>query len=74
MRVLLHTPRKQIEMKASSHLSVDLNVDLFNPILDILQDHKIHSVKDIVEALKDHFNEMDIFTVLAILAGKIIWL
>ncbi|THA02977.1 methyltransferase [Rodentibacter pneumotropicus] len=70
LRVLLHTPRKQIEMKASSHLSVDLNVDLFNPILDILQDHKIHSVKDIVEALKDHFNEMDIFTVLAILAGK----
>ncbi|OOF41596.1 hypothetical protein BKK49_04615 [Rodentibacter rarus] len=70
LRVLLHTPRLKIEMKASSHLNVGLNEALFNPVLDILQDHKIHSVKDIVETLKDRFNEIDIFNVLAILAGK----
>ncbi|MBF0752580.1 MULTISPECIES: class I SAM-dependent methyltransferase [unclassified Pasteurella] len=68
--VLLHTPRQQIEMKASSHLNIDLNEGLFNPVLDILQDHKIHLVREIVETLKERFNEADIFNALAILAGK----
>ncbi|OOF67921.1 methyltransferase regulatory domain-containing protein [Rodentibacter caecimuris] len=70
LRVLLHTPRNQIELSASSHLTVGLNTDLFNPVLDILQDQKIHSVKDIVDSLKEQINEKQLFAVLAILAGK----
>ncbi|OOF36640.1 class I SAM-dependent methyltransferase [Rodentibacter heidelbergensis] len=70
LRVLLHTPREKIEMKVSRYLTVGLNANLFNPVLDLLQDNKIHSVKAIIEKLKNHLTETDIFSVLAILQAK----
>ncbi|KMK51104.1 hypothetical protein RO21_08080 [[Actinobacillus] muris] len=68
--VLLLTSRHNIEMKASAHLTIDLNADLFNPILDKLQDHKVHNVGKLADSLKKRLSEYDVFAALAVLSGK----
>ncbi len=70
LRVLLHTKRENIELSIERNLKIPLNADIFNPVLDILQDQRIHKVADIVESLKEKLPEGNIFAVLAILAGK----
>lgn len=53
-RILLTMPRADVKLEASGFRgSATLNEDVYTPVLDVLADHKPHSLGDIEQAVKE---------------------
>ncbi|AIL32013.1 class I SAM-dependent methyltransferase [Basilea psittacipulmonis] len=70
LRVVLTPPEKGIELTVTNHITTAMNHEVFEPLLDILQDGKIHHVSELVTSLSDKMNANTIYASLALLFGK----
>lgn len=69
-RFVLTTARQSVEMSAANIISANLIPEIFDPILDIFADHKIHSVSEVQEKMDGKINLIQIFTALTVLHAK----
>lgn len=54
-RVILVVPRDNVAMKVAGSLgSADMHEDVYNPILDLMADHRPHSIGQLESALANH--------------------
>lgn len=51
-RVILTTPRADVSLTAHGSLEVNLREEIYNPILDVLADHKIRTLGELHQQLK----------------------
>lgn len=71
LKVLLVTPRQEVELKAIGALGeAKLNEDVYKPVLDLLADHKPRTVGQIETALGSAMTRAQLWQVIAILTGK----
>lgn len=70
LSVLLVLQRNEVPMSISAYRQTDLLPEVFDPILDILADNKIHSVADILTELNGKLSDNEVFNALALLYGK----
>lgn len=70
LRVVLVIDRRDFIKSITHTLTTNLLDDIFDPLLDILEDNQIHSVAEILERLHNKIEINTIFTALAILFGK----
>ncbi|WP_304334299.1 class I SAM-dependent methyltransferase [Conchiformibius steedae] len=69
-RFVLTTPRDKITLSISNYISINLMPEVFEPLLDILQDHQPHRVSDLCDKLQGKLNEVQIFSALTLLHAK----
>lgn len=69
LTVMLVGKREKIELAVEKYYKVQLLPELFNPVLDLLSDHRPHTVGELRQALPE-FGEDTLYAVLAVLSGK----
>jgi hypothetical protein len=71
LKVLLITPRQDVDLKAIGSLGeAKLNDDVYKPVLDLLADHKPKTVGQLEAALGKALNRSQLWQAITILAGK----
>lgn len=70
LRFLLITPVEDVVLTIRSHREVSLRPEIFQPILDVLADHKPHDVAEIMAGLDKTLNRNQLYEALSLLHGK----
>ncbi len=70
LNVLMIMKRSEVSMTVSAYRITNLMPEIFDPILDILADNKIHSVADILTEVDGKVSDSAVFNALALLYGK----
>ena len=71
LRVILNKSKTQIELTVDCQLGRGtLNAEIYEPILNILADNKIHKISEIQKLLKSKIGIAEILQVITIMAGK----
>ena len=67
---LLVKPVEEVKLEIRPGKKTTLKEELVKPIINLLSDHKIHSIAYILEKLKGTINDQAVYEVLSILHGK----
>lgn len=70
LRVMLTTPPNKFNAQITGIQSITVLQELYEPILNILGDGKIHQVSDLMNTLNGVMSHEQVFTILAILIAK----
>jgi SAM-dependent methyltransferase len=70
IRLMLTSPRADVPLKVSGALGdANLNEAVYNPLLDVLADHKARTLGELEQSLKDELNFAQIIQAVTILSG-----
>ena len=70
-QVILISPRNTVSLKATGSLGdASLNEEIYNPILDFLSNHEVHTVGQIFKSVEKHASFAQVLQAILVLSGN----